>query len=185
MVAFLRPETSSRPSRPLPHCEVDGSRHLRLVVDNTGAKPLDDPAPSTPSGFIAPLAVLDRLVDRLSTVPLVGQVIGVGPVVALAAALLFGALLAVRGTQGQPPADDWPGVVSAASSSSPVGVGGAQLGADDVVVVVAPGDSLWSIADRYAPGHDRRDAVDMLADLNGGTVLQVGQPIVVPGELLD
>lgn len=184
MVAFLRPETSSRPSGPPPHRGVDGPRHLRLVVDNTGHGRFDGPTHSTPSRLSVPFALFDRLVDRLSAVPLAGPVIGSSPAVALAAALSVGALLAVRGVQGQPPADDWPGVVSAASSSSPVGVGGAQLGVDDVVVVAAPGDSLWSIAKRYAPGHDRRDAVDILADLNGGTGLQVGQPIVVPAELL-
>jgi predicted RecA/RadA family phage recombinase len=126
--------------------------------------------------------MFDRLVERLSASPVLGPVIGSGPAVALAAALIVGALLAVRVAQGQPPARDWSGTVSAASSSR---VHMATAGSDDLVVVAAPGDSLWSIAERYAPGHDRRDAVATLADLNGGSTVQVGQQIVVPRELLD
>jgi hypothetical protein len=154
-----------------PACEVGGG--LAAAADH----PVPSPHPA-PSG---PFVVFDRLVERLSASPVLGPVIGSGPAVALAAALIVGALLAVRVAQGQPPAQDWSGTVSVASSAADV----TPAGADDLVVVAAPGDSLWSIAERYIPGHDRRHAVATLADLNGGSSLQVGQQIVVPRELLD
>ncbi len=46
--------------------------------------------------------------------------------------------------------------------------------------VAQPGDTLWSIADEYRGpiSHDR--FVDALIDLNGGTVIQVGQSIRLP-----
>jgi hypothetical protein len=46
--------------------------------------------------------------------------------------------------------------------------------------VAQSGESLWSIADRYRGdvGHGR--FVDALIDLNGGTVIQVGQAIRLP-----
>ncbi len=199
MVAFLRPETPSRTARSLPADPGPRSEvrpHLRLVVDNTRSAPSGFPVPAHEAGgeFVAradhsvtpapsgPFVVFDRMVERLSASPVLGSVIGSGPAVALAAALIVGALLAVRVAQGQPPAQDWSAMVSAASSPA---AAVATAGADDLVVVAAPGDSLWSIAERYAPGHDRRDAVAALADLNGGSTVQVGQQIVVPRELLD
>lgn len=181
MVAFLRPENPSRPSHSAPADPGSpAGRHLRLVVDNTGSDRSDSTSRSTLSG---PLAGFDRLVDRLAASPIVGSGLGSGPAVALAAALIVGALLAVRVAQGQPPDQDWAGTVAAASPS----VGGELVaaGPDDLIVVAAPGDSLWSIAERYAPGHDRRDAIDTLADLNGGSTVQVGQKIVIPRDLLD
>ncbi len=54
-----------------------------------------------------------------------------------------------------------------------------------VTVVVQPGDTLWDIARTLAPGSDPRPLADALSDLAGGTSLQPGQRIVVPGGLLD
>jgi hypothetical protein len=47
-------------------------------------------------------------------------------------------------------------------------------------VVVEPGDSLWSIAQRVAPGHDPRPIVDAIADARGSAALQVGETLTVP-----
>ena len=50
-----------------------------------------------------------------------------------------------------------------------------------VAYVVEPGDTLWSIARRVAPGRDPRPVVDALVtanDLHGG--LQAGQELSVP-----
>ncbi|HET9005593.1 MAG TPA: LysM peptidoglycan-binding domain-containing protein [Actinomycetes bacterium] len=47
--------------------------------------------------------------------------------------------------------------------------------------MVEPGDTLWSIARRVAPGRDPRPVVDGLIDANhlrGG--LQVGQELSIP-----
>jgi nucleoid-associated protein YgaU len=46
--------------------------------------------------------------------------------------------------------------------------------------VVQPGDTLWSIAERLDPTGDVRPLVDVLARLNGGTDLVVGQQLLVP-----
>ncbi len=43
--------------------------------------------------------------------------------------------------------------------------------------VVRPGDSLWSIAQRLAPGSDPRPVVDALAAARHGAVLQPGETI--------
>ncbi len=48
------------------------------------------------------------------------------------------------------------------------------------VVIVQPGDTLWSIAERVAPNVDRRTAVDQLAEIAGGAYLEVGQHLEVP-----
>jgi Tfp pilus assembly protein FimV len=50
-----------------------------------------------------------------------------------------------------------------------------------VTYVVEPGDTLWSIARRVAPGQDPRPVVDGLIeanDLRGG--LQAGQELSIP-----
>ncbi len=47
-------------------------------------------------------------------------------------------------------------------------------------VVVQPGDSLWSIAKRVAPGHDPRPIVDALAAALGSSALAPGETIPVP-----
>jgi hypothetical protein len=48
------------------------------------------------------------------------------------------------------------------------------------VYVVRPGDTLWTIASKIAPGADPRPVVDDLADRAGGAVLQPGQRIELP-----
>ncbi|GAA5211016.1 LysM peptidoglycan-binding domain-containing protein [Microbacterium kyungheense] len=60
---------------------------------------------------------------------------------------------------------------------------GAPAGAFESVVVSA-GDTLWSIAEDVAPGHDPRDVVDQIARLNAlnGVSVQVGQELAIPAE---
>ena len=48
------------------------------------------------------------------------------------------------------------------------------------IVVVQPGDTLWTIAERVAPTVDRRKAVDQLAKIAGGSMLEVGQRLEIP-----
>ena len=60
-----------------------------------------------------------------------------------------------------------------------------QLAAEAVTVTVQPGDTLWTIARSLAPDDDPRPLTDALVDLAGGTSLQPGQRIVIPGSLLD
>ncbi len=46
--------------------------------------------------------------------------------------------------------------------------------------VAQPGDTLWSIADRYRGEVGQRRFVDALIDVNGGTAIQVGQAVRLP-----
>lgn len=71
-----------------------------------------------------------------------------------------------------------PEPVGATAAPAP---GGVAPVADAEVVVVQPGDTLWSIARRLDPGGDVRPLVDRLVAANGGTALQPGQQLVVPG----
>lgn len=48
------------------------------------------------------------------------------------------------------------------------------------VHVVQPGDTAWAIAARYAPGLDRRVAVEDLLALNGRTALHPGEELQLP-----
>jgi LysM repeat protein len=48
------------------------------------------------------------------------------------------------------------------------------------VVIVQPGDTLWSIARRLHPEADVRLVVDQLVDLNGRAPLAVGQRLQLP-----
>lgn len=50
--------------------------------------------------------------------------------------------------------------------------------------LVAPGESLWSIAEQLAPDADPRPLVRELERSAGTTNLQVGQVLVIPAELV-
>lgn len=70
-------------------------------------------------------------------------------------------------------ADPAPDVVPAQAVAAPPFTG--------TTYVVQPGDSLWSIAKRVAPGRDPRPVVDELSHRLGGAPLRPGQPIDVQG----
>jgi len=72
-----------------------------------------------------------------------------------------------------------------------VDVGGRPAAASDVVSggaaspivrvhVAEPGDTLWSIADRYRGDVGQGRFVDALVDLNGGAGIQIGQAVRLP-----
>jgi nucleoid-associated protein YgaU len=95
-------------------------------------------------------------------------------VAAAVAAVVAVALLAIVGS----------GLVGALAD-----LGGQRVAATDIAVVseatpsmhvAQPGDTLWSIAERYRGdvGHGRY--VDALVDVNGGTAIQVGQAVRLP-----
>jgi Tfp pilus assembly protein FimV len=46
--------------------------------------------------------------------------------------------------------------------------------------VVAPGDTLWSIAAQVAPHADVRDTVERLVELNGDGPIVVGEELRLP-----
>jgi Tfp pilus assembly protein FimV len=51
-------------------------------------------------------------------------------------------------------------------------------------VSVGAGESLWSIAEEVAPGHDPRDVVDAIVRLNAldGATVWAGQNLAIPTE---
>lgn len=57
-----------------------------------------------------------------------------------------------------------------------------QTGPAAAIVVVQPGESLWSIAQQVAPNTDPRETVSRIRDLNGlgDAVVTPGQSLVVP-----
>lgn len=58
-------------------------------------------------------------------------------------------------------------------------VPGPGAGPVAAVVVVQKGESLWSIAQQVAPGHDPREIVSRIRDLNG-----LADALVIPGQSL-
>lgn len=52
--------------------------------------------------------------------------------------------------------------------------------ASPTTVLVGPGDTLWSIAARVAPGVDVRITVDRLIAVNGSSPIVVGQELELP-----
>jgi len=76
-------------------------------------------------------------------------------------------------------------VVVVAGFANRAGAGdqvGARSGASYVAVVVAPGDTVWSIAGAMADGRDVRGLVDEIVAVNGlhGASVEAGQSIRVP-----
>ena len=80
-------------------------------------------------------------------------------------------------------------IVGSALVGALADLGGQRVGASDIAVtspatprmhVAQPGDTLWSIAERYRGdvGHGRY--VDALVDVNGGVAIQVGQAVRLP-----
>jgi hypothetical protein len=70
-------------------------------------------------------------------------------------------------------------VVAVAAAVLLTGGGSAAAGADPArgatatVVTVRPGETIWGIAERVAPGRDPRDTVQAILDLNGLQTSQV------------
>ena len=69
-------------------------------------------------------------------------------------------------------------VVAVAAAVLLTGGGSAAAGADPArgtatVVTVRPGETIWAIAERVAPGRDPRDTVQAILDLNGLQTSQV------------
>jgi hypothetical protein len=66
-----------------------------------------------------------------------------------------------------------------------VALGGSSLATPERLphvqqVVVQPGDTLWSIAQRAVPGHDVRPVVDRMEQMLGTSVVRAGELIPVP-----
>jgi len=59
---------------------------------------------------------------------------------------------------------------------------GAEAPAPLAQTVVQPGESLWAVAKRVAPGHDPRGVIDRIADLNDldSDSVRAGQLLLLP-----
>lgn len=101
--------------------------------------------------------------------------IAVADAVAIAAVVVVGLLLLVsfRSVQGGPAATSWSQLNTPAAAVGPAVQG-------EIVVSVAPGDTLWAIAGALAPDADRREVVQRLAERNGGSTIWAGQELIVP-----
>lgn len=86
-------------------------------------------------------------------------------IVASLALLMFGAFSLGRS-----------GTTEASTETSPV--------ARVEVVTVAPGETLWAVATRIAPGVDPRAVVDQIREINdlSSAELQVGQQLLLPAK---
>jgi nucleoid-associated protein YgaU len=68
------------------------------------------------------------------------------------------------------------GRVSSGSASS-----GSSTSGSGTVVIVQPGDTLWSLAREVQPDGDVRPLVAQLARTHGGSSVRAGDRIVLPG----
>jgi hypothetical protein len=93
-------------------------------------------------------------------------------VIALALVLLFGAGHVVANRGGAPAS------ASAIRPESPQAAPAAAVAGR--IYVVQPGDTLWSIGERFHGSTPLVDYVDRLVAANGGATLQVAQPIPLP-----
>lgn len=72
------------------------------------------------------------------------------------------------------------GAPASASAIRPVSAVATGAVVADKVYVVQAGDTLWSIGQRFHGHTVLADYVDDLVSANGGTGLQVSQPLVLP-----
>ncbi len=99
----------------------------------------------------------------LRTVHLVAAVVAFAVLLLLSLAVGNGALAGLA-----------PGPAGAGSSAT------APAASSTATIEVRSGDTLWSIAQRLAPGADVRPVVDQLVALNGTAPLQPGQQLRIP-----
>jgi hypothetical protein len=72
------------------------------------------------------------------------------------------------------------GVTASASGAGPAGGAvGAQL-SGPVTVVALPGDTLWSVAERYRGEISHSRYLDALISYNGGASIEAGQVLILP-----
>ena len=137
---------------------------VAVMIDSPVAQPLGDArrwAAGTPTGTEAvPASYLRRRI-----VLAVVAVVCVWGFVSAAHALVAAVVPSVESSG--------PAVIESAASFSGVTVS-AEL------VIVQPGDTLWTVARQLQPTGDVRPLVQRLSELNGGASLQVGQALRLP-----
>ena len=129
-------------------------------TDRSTPRPIGDASIGVSTGFPCRIHRSANYGARRAIAAALGVLLVAG--LAIAGAELLGSLVDVGGR---------PAAASAGAASVAPGAR---------IHVAQPGDTLWSIADRYRGdvGHGR--FVDALIDLNGGTVIQIGQAVRLP-----
>ncbi len=93
---------------------------------------------------------------------------------AIVLVLMFGAGHVVANRGGAPASAS---MIRPANSPALAGV---STPAPANVYIVQPGDTLWSIGERFHGHTSLVDYVDQLVDVNGGTELQISQALSLP-----
>lgn len=140
-----------------------------------------------------------RWINRHGGFGMTDRIAGLGPVVTILAVVVFGGLIGLRFaqesesvTRSDPESAIGSGVSGsvaavatstsgAAASSNPA----VHVAPDSAVVVVHPGDSLWSIARSRYPDRDPRAVVDAFVEANGASAIRIGQQLIVPADLIE
>jgi hypothetical protein len=174
MVALLKEDSIAQRSEPMPQL----APRLRLVPNDQSPLRLDLETPPHMADLVDLDGNLVRREDERQETHHSGEVKpAITPTFAVVTAILILALLSfVRISQGAPPASSWDSLAPTPAVASAPGVG-------ETVRIIDAGDTLWAIAGEIAPDVDRRLAVDVLAQRNGGSGVQVGQRLVIPQEL--
>jgi LysM repeat protein len=73
------------------------------------------------------------------------------------------------------------GFVGVLAIDTVVGGGSGAASSGPEVYVVQPGDTVWSIAERFAAPGELPVLVEQLVRANGGSQIRVGQALVMPG----
>ncbi len=137
--------------------------------------------------------VRQRLSNRHGRV-LADRLVELAPAVGLTAVVVFGGLFALRVAQESASAGSVDGAMASVAAQAPAAaarsevvfpMGDGVTGAEPAVVVVHPGDSLWSIATTRFPDRDPRQVVDAFVEVNGGSMISSGQQLIIPASLLE
>ncbi len=175
----VRLTAAARPVRPAPRpAPRPASRRVQPVsrpasrplqpVSYPVSRPVSRPAGARRAGRAQGLVLTARGRRLVRTL-----VLGVATAVLAVGLVLAWVTLAASVAPGASAGDGRAGVVSGA---------GAHTVGRTVQVVVAPGDTLWQLAEEHAPGRDPRSVVADVVALNdlGSTGVQAGTTLLVP-----
>ena len=153
------------------HPQLGDSPSLRLLPTTplVGPVPPFGPALRVLEGGRAPARVAQRATYRRRR----SVALGLLATLVVALVLLVGAVSTRLAGGGHPSS-----AAGANPPTSAVALSAAEVAATSWVV--APGDTLWSIAARVAPDADVRATVDRLVQLNGNDPIAVGQHLRLP-----
>ena len=176
-------------SRPRPRAPERLRRPVGVRAPSIAGRSVLEPAPLVGSRDVR-LTLRGRRV--LASVVALIMVVALGLLVAVLTGRLAhvgssGAVAAARQARPVDGTDASPGRWEPGSGAAGIGSGSGSAGGEHQSmavgtarqVVVAPGDTLWRVAERVRPGHDPRPIVAELAQAN-----QIRSAALVPGQVL-